>query len=124
MIPPRDLIWSVIRQGSRTMMRFACALALGCALLSAWPVAAAEIDWSKVDQALGKSGTDQPGGVHKYSLPRTDLHVALDGVVILPPFAFGGWIAFEPIGEGAMLMGDLVLTGSEIAPVMTKLLEA
>jgi hypothetical protein len=39
----------------------------------------------------------------------------------LPPFALGGWIAFEPMGEGAMLMGDLVLTGSEIAPVMTKL---
>ena len=81
------------------MMRFSCALALGYALLAVPPSAAAEIDWGKVDQALGKGGTDQPGGVHKYSLPRTDLHVTVDGVVILPPFALGGWIAFEPMGN-------------------------
>jgi len=27
---------------------------------------AADIDWSKVDQVLGKKGSDLPGGVHKY----------------------------------------------------------
>jgi hypothetical protein len=36
---------------------------------------ATDIDWSKVDQALGKPGTSQPGGVHKYGLPRTDLKI-------------------------------------------------
>lgn len=97
------------------------ALFLTAALTIARPLAAGEIDWHKVDQALGKSGADQPGGVRKYSLPRTDLHVTLDGVAISPAFALGGWVAFEPMGEGAMLMGDLVLTQSEIAPVMTKL---
>lgn len=104
------------------MMRFAYALALGFAFLAPLPAAAAAIDWSKVDQALGKSGSDQPGGVHRYSLPRTDLHVTVDGVAIMPPFALGGWLALEPTGEGAMLMGDLVLTGSEVAPVMARLL--
>ena len=44
--------------------------------------AAADIDWSKVDQALGKPGTSQPGGVHKYGLPRTDLKITVDGVAI------------------------------------------
>ena len=121
MIPTRNLTWSDIRQVSCPFMRFACALTLGYALLAAMPSAAAEIDWSKADQALGKSGSGQPGGVHKYSLPRTDMHVTVDGVAIMPSLALGSWIALEPMGEGAMLMGDLVLTGGEIAPVMAKL---
>ena len=37
--------------------------------------ASAETDWSKVDRVIGKKGSDLPGGVHKYGLPRSDLHV-------------------------------------------------
>jgi Domain of Unknown Function (DUF1259) len=85
--------------------------------------AAADIDWSKVDQALGKKGTDQAGGVHKYGLPRSDLRVTLDGVAIEPPLALGSWLAFLPAGDGAMVMGDLVLTDTEISPVMQRLIE-
>jgi hypothetical protein len=83
---------------------------------------AAEIDWSKVDQALGKAGTDQPGGVHKYGLPRTDLKITVDGVAIKPTLALGSWIGFLPMGSGAMFMGDLVLTENEISPVMKRLI--
>lgn len=81
-----------------------------------------EIDWKKVDTALGKTATVQ-GGVHRYGLPRSDLHVTVDGVTIMPALALGGWVAFEPAHGGAMLMGDVVLTETEIKPVMTKLLE-
>jgi hypothetical protein len=84
---------------------------------------AAEIDWSKVDQALGKKGSDQPGGVHKYGLPRSDLNVTVDGVAIKPALALGSWLAFQPAGDGAMFMGDLVLTDTEISPVMQRLIE-
>jgi len=84
---------------------------------------AADIDWSKVDRALGKPGTSQPGGVHKYGLPRTDLKITVDGVAIKPTFASGSWIGFLPIGDGAMFMGDLVLTESEIEPVMKRLID-
>src|SRR5712675_3547952 len=83
----------------------------------------ADIDWSKVDQALGKPGTSQPGGVHKYGLPRTDLKVTVDGVAIKPTFALGSWIGFLPMGNGAMFMGDLVLTENEISPVMKRLID-
>ena len=34
----------------------------------------------KIAAALGKSGTEMPGGVYRIGLPRTDLHVTLDGV--------------------------------------------
>jgi hypothetical protein len=84
---------------------------------------AADIDWSKVDQALGKPGTSQPGGVHKYGLPRTDLKISVDGVAIKPTFALGSWVGFLPMGNGAMFMGDLVLTESEIEPVMKRLID-
>ena len=84
---------------------------------------AADIDWSKVDRALGKPGTSQPGGVHKYGLPRTDLKITVDGVAIKPTFALGSWIGFLPMGDGAMFMGDLVLTESEIEPVMKRLID-
>jgi Domain of Unknown Function (DUF1259) len=90
-------------------------------LFVAVPAGATEIDWSKVDATIGKSAAVS-GTVHRYGLPRTDLHVTLDGVDIKPGFALGGWIAFEPMGDTAMMMGDLVLTESEINPVMAKLL--
>ena len=85
--------------------------------------AAADIDWSKVDEALGKKGADLPGGVHKYGLPRSDLSVAVDGVAIKPALALGSWLAFQPAGDGAMVMGDLVLTDTEISLVMQRLIE-
>jgi hypothetical protein len=100
-----------------TGMTSLLALAL-CASASA-----AEIDWSKVDQALGKKGSDQPGGVHKYGLPRSDLKVTVDGVAIKPALALGSWLAFQPTADGAMFMGDLVLTDTEISPVMQRLIE-
>src|SRR5712675_303159 len=84
---------------------------------------AAPIDWSKVDQAMGKPGTDQPGGVHKYGLPRSDLKITVDGVAIKPTFALGSWIGFLAMGNGAMFMGDLVLTENEISPVMKRLID-
>ena len=85
--------------------------------------ALAEPDWKAVGQALGKDGAVMPGGVYRVGLPRTDLHVTLDGVEIKPGFALGSWLAFKPIGEEAMVMGDLVLTQDEVNPVMKKLLE-
>jgi biotin operon repressor len=84
---------------------------------------AAEIDWAKVDAALGKTASVQ-GEVHRYGIPRSDLQVTLDGVTIKPALALGGWVAFEPMPDGALAMGDLVLTETEVNPVMSKLLES
>ena len=91
-----------------------------------WPFGtsarAQEIDWQKVDDALGRKPAVS-GDVHRYGFPRTDLTVTLDGVTIKPAFALGGWIAFKPAHGGAMAMGDLVLLESEVNPVMLKLIE-
>jgi hypothetical protein len=78
--------------------------------------------WASVDQALGRTGTTQPDGVRRYSLPRSDLQVQLDGVTIKPALALGSWLAFQPMGANSVVMGDLVLTPGEVNPVMSELL--
>jgi hypothetical protein len=87
------------------------------------PVAAAP-DWQMVAKTFGKSGTEMPDGVYRVGLPRTDLKVSLDGVALKPGFALGGWVAFEPMGNQAMVMGDIVLTPDKVNPVMMKLEES
>jgi hypothetical protein len=82
---------------------------------------AADPDWAAIGKALGKEGTVQPNGVYRIGLPRSDLKVTLDGVSLKPAFALGGWLAFEPAGAGALVMGDLVLLESEVNPVMQRL---
>lgn len=109
-----------IMEKTMRKMNAMVAAAASLMLLSSLP-AAAETDWSKVDAVLGKKPA-VTGQVHRYGLPRSDLHVTLDGVIIKPGLALGGWAAFMPMGKDTMLMGDLVLTESEINPVMTKLL--
>jgi len=92
------------------------------ALALASPAFAA-IDWSQVDQAMGKKGAMQPGNVYKFTMPRTDMKVTLDGVQLQPGFALGTHVEFLPMGDMVMYMGDLVLGTDEIEPVMKKLLD-
>src|SRR2546423_9507284 len=78
--------------------------------------------WKDVGEAIGRAGTEQPGGVYKVSFPRGDLAVTLDGVAIKPALALGSWAAFKETGNGhVMAMGDLVLLESEVTPVMDAL---
>jgi uncharacterized protein DUF1259 len=83
---------------------------------------AQQADWQKVDDTLGRKPAIA-GDVRRYGFPRSDLTVTLDGVTIKPALALGGWIAFKPMHDGAMVMGDLVLLETEVNPVMAKLIE-
>ena len=104
-------------------MRGVHVLAL-CALASIGSAAnAQEIDWKKVDEAIGRNAAAVSGDVHRYAFPRTDLNVTLDGVTIRPALALGGWTAFKPMHGGVMIMGDLVLLETEVNPVMLKLIQ-
>ncbi|MBN9561993.1 MAG: DUF1259 domain-containing protein [Alphaproteobacteria bacterium] len=103
-------------------MRKSSALAF-LGLLAATVAPAAAADWTEIAGALGKSGTEMPGGVYRVGLPRSDLHVTLDGVELKPSLALGSWLAFRFANGTGMVMGDLVLTESEVNPVMKKLAE-
>ncbi|WOF44988.1 DUF1259 domain-containing protein [Sphingopyxis indica] len=104
-------------------MKPIAAFALLGLLLSGASAQAAEPWEQAVAAAIGKPGTEMPGGVYRIGLPRSDLHVVLDGVRLKPALALGSWLAFAPHGGGqAMVMGDLVLTDTEVNPVMAKLI--
>jgi len=104
------------------IMRAVHVLAI-CTMATIGSAASAqEVDWKKVDEAIGRSAAVS-GDVHRYGFPRTDLTVTLDGVTIKPALALGSWTAFKPMHGGAMVMGDLVLLETEISPVMAKLIE-
>ena len=78
-------------------------------------------NWKAVDEAMGRTGQDQPDGTHKFSMPRSDLKVTLDGVGLKPGLALGSWAAFQKMGNQTEVMGDLVLAENEVGPVMQKL---
>jgi hypothetical protein len=105
------------------MIRFAPLFASLATVALCASATAADMDWSRVDQAIGKKGAAQPGGVYKFGLPRSDLKVTVDGVPIKPTLALGSWLAFQPAGAETMVMGDLVLTDTEISPVMKRLID-
>ena len=104
------------------MRLLSAGLFVGAVLLSATAAGAQDIDWEKVDAALGRKGAVS-ADVHRYGFPRSDLTVKLDGVTIKPALALGGWVAFKPMHGEVMVMGDLVLLETEVNPVMAKLIE-
>src|SRR5260221_4459957 len=85
--------------------------------------AVAQGEWDGVAKAIGRPGTEMPGGVYRVGIGRSDLTVTLDGVQIKPSLALGSYLAFQKSGKEAMVMGDLVLLQEEVNPVMKKLIE-
>ena len=102
-------------------MRAVSVLAICTVAAIGSAASAQEVDWKKVNEAIGRSAAVS-GDVRRYGFPRTDLTVTLDGVTIKPALALGGWTAFKPMHGGVMVMGDLVLLQTEINPVMAKLI--
>ena len=106
----------------RTLVKAAVLILLAAFLPE--PLRAADAaSWEAVDKALGRPGKASPGGVQRYSWPRTDLAVSIGDVKVEAPLALGSWAGFVGTtaqGE-AMAMGDLVLLSSEVDPVIRAL---
>jgi hypothetical protein len=78
--------------------------------------------WKDLEDVFGFAGDNLPEGVIRFNMPRKDLHVTVGGTEIKPGLALGAWAAFHRVGNNdAMVMGDLVLTEDEVAPVMKAL---
>jgi hypothetical protein len=106
-----------------TMSRAVVLLCVGAVpSLAQQQVPGAAPNWTSVEDALGRKGAMQPGGVIKFAFPRSDLTVTVAGVTLKPALALGSWTAFKEIGNGqSMVMGDLVLTEDEVSAVMRAL---
>ena len=77
--------------------------------------------WKGVEEALGRKGVSSAGDVVRFSFPRSDLNVVVDGVTLKPALALGSWVAFKRMGDHVMVMGDLVLLEDEVTPVLVSL---
>ena len=103
---------------------FAMAIFCLCAGVAGAQGVSQPSEWTGVTTAIGRAGAIQPDGVMKYSLPRSDMNVSLDGVTLKPALALGSWVAFKRIdSSNALVMGDLVLAEAEVSPVISALLQ-
>jgi hypothetical protein len=105
------------------MLKHVVGLALVLLITIAGLAPAADPDWKAVEQALGKSGQLQAGGVFRIGMPRTDLTVTVKGIPVRASFALGSYAAFRQIGDQTMVMGDLVLLDQEVPVVMARLFD-
>ncbi len=94
------------------------------ALATAPHPAASPLDTARIEQLTGTRGKlDRKEGVFKVSAPRSDLSVTVGGIRLTPPSGLTSWAAFEPMGSGVMVMGDMVLTEEQVNPVMSTALD-
>ncbi|WP_249938706.1 DUF1259 domain-containing protein [Streptomyces mirabilis] len=87
------------------------------------PVQTTEADWKPVADTLGRTGTLMGNTVYRVPLPRKDLTVTTQGVTVKPGLSLGGYAAFAKYRHETMLMGDLVVTETEL-PKVTDALQA
>jgi hypothetical protein len=100
--------------------RFAQLLILP--LIMARSVAAAEPDAALIGRITGLT-PDVKNGIAKVSVPRSDLGMVIDGVEMQPFQGLTSWAAFQAAGDKTMVMGDIVLTESQVNPAMSAALD-
>lgn len=80
------------------------------------------LDIKKIESVLGMKGTEN-NGEYKVTVPQNDLNVTVDGFKIIPPMGLGSWAAFAPAQNGAMLMGDIVVTENDLKAVQQEVIK-
>ena len=64
----------------------------------------------------------EKNGEYKITVPQNDLNIVVDGFKIIPPMGLGSWAAFTPCGDSAMVMGDIILTETDLRPVQQEVI--
>ncbi len=80
------------------------------------------LDIKAIEAALGMKGTEN-NGEYKVTVPQNDLDIQVDGFKIIPPMGLGSWAAFAPTPTGAMLMGDIIVTETDLWPVQQEVIQ-
>lgn len=94
------------------------------AVIAAAPLHAFPLDVARIAALTGAQGTyDTKEGVFRISVPRSDLHVEIDGTPLSPAMGLTSWAAFRRTGTAALVYGDIVMAEDEAAPVMRAALD-
>jgi len=80
------------------------------------------LDTAAIEKITGLKGKANKGE-YKITIPQNDLDIEVDGFRIIPPMGLGTWIAFTPAKDGAMIMGDVVLTEDDLKPVQQEVIK-
>ncbi len=79
------------------------------------------IDTTAIERGMGMKGKYN-NGEYKITIPQNDLDVKVDGFKIIPAMGLGTWVAFTPAKEGVMVMGDIVVTETDLGPVQQEII--
>ncbi|HEX5111433.1 MAG TPA: DUF1259 domain-containing protein [Saprospiraceae bacterium] len=80
------------------------------------------LDTTAIERIIGIKGQSN-NGEYKVTVPQNDLSVEADGFKIIPAMGLGTWIAFTPMNEGVMIMGDIVLTETDLKAVQHEVIK-
>lgn len=81
-----------------------------------------KLDIQTIEEVTGMKGVAK-NGEYKITVPQNDLHVVVDGFRIIPPMGLGSWAAFTPCADSAMVMGDIIVTETDLAPVQQEVIK-
>lgn len=81
-----------------------------------------KLDIAKIESILGIKGVEK-NGEYKITVPQNDLDIEVDGFKIIPPMGLGTWIAFTSAKDGAMIMGDIIITETDLKPVQFEVIK-
>jgi hypothetical protein len=84
--------------------------------------AKAPLDTMALDRILGMKGKVN-NGEYKVTIPQNDLSVMVDEFKITPPMGLSSWVAFTPSPDGAMVMGDIIITETDLKPVQQEIIK-
>ena len=79
------------------------------------------LDTAAIERITGVKGKSN-NGEYKITIPQNDLNVEVDGFKIIPPMGLGTWVAFTPLKDGVMIMGDIILTETDLKPVQQEVI--
>jgi hypothetical protein len=81
----------------------------------------APLDTLLIERITGVKGKGS-SGEYKITIPQHDLNIEVDGFKIIPAMGLGTWIDFAPSYDGAMIMGDIVVTEKDLKPVQQEII--
>ncbi len=79
------------------------------------------IDTAAIERIIGMKGKSN-NDEYKLTIPQNDLSVMVDGFKIIPAMGLGTWVAFTPSHDGAMVMGDIIITETDLKPVQQEII--
>jgi hypothetical protein len=79
------------------------------------------LDIAKIETILGMKGTEK-NGEYKITVPQNDLSIVVDSFKIIPPMGLGSWTAFIPTTKDVMIMGDIVVTETDLKQVQQEVI--